>query len=103
MLLLDRQLSFLSLLRFCSHSWVNRVKDAQKDTVIANADLNGRSDVPGVRSTSPAGRSSPFPRLRPPPTGFPAASDDSPFAPPHRECREDPSVKEVNEIQSRKY
>lgn len=33
-LLLNWQLSFLSLLRFCSHSWVNRVRD----TVITNFD-----------------------------------------------------------------
>lgn len=36
--ILNWQLSFFSLLRFCSHSWVNRVKDAQKDTVITNID-----------------------------------------------------------------
>lgn len=60
--------------------------------------LNDRSDVPGARSISPTGRSSPSPRLRPPPTGSPAISGNSPFAPPRRERREDPSmIKKVTE------
>lgn len=57
-----------------AHSWINRVKDVQKETpqIIVNTDITIKLDVPGVRSTSPAGRSSPSPRLRPPPTGCPA-------------------------------
>jgi len=56
---------------------------------------NDRYDVPGARSISLAGQSSPFPHPRLLPMEYPAALDSNPFAPLHHEHREDPSMKKV--------
>lgn len=92
----------LSLLRFCSHSWVKSSERRSERHRYCKCRLNGRSDVPGARSTSPAGQSSPFPRPHPPPAGCLAALGSSPFAPPHRERKGDPSVKKVVRIRTLK-
>jgi len=66
----------------------------KKTPLLQMSTQRSRSDVPGARSTSPVGRSSPFPHPRLPPTGCPVALDSNPFAPPHRERREDPFSEE---------